>query len=103
MRPELERACGRFELPAIREGPFGHAGDRLGKGTGASLEFMDFREYLPGDDLRHVDWRAYARTDQLKIRLHREEVTHAIEIVADLSASMAVTPVAAAAASSGSS
>ena len=33
----------------------GPAGNQLGKGTGASLEFQDYREYQAGDDLRHVD------------------------------------------------
>ena len=47
----------------------------MGRGPGSSLEFLDFRDYVPGDDLRHVDWRAYARTDSLKVRLFREEVS----------------------------
>ncbi len=69
----------------------GRAGDRLGHGTGSSLEFMDFRDYVPGDDLRHVDWRAYARTDQWKVRLFREETSPSLDLVLDVSASMAAT------------
>jgi uncharacterized protein (DUF58 family) len=53
---------------------------------------MDFRDYVAGDDLRHVDWRAFARTDQLKVRLFREEVSPTLDLVVDLSASMGVTP-----------
>jgi len=66
------------------------AGDRLGKGTGASLEFQDRRAYAPGDDVRHLDWRAYARTDQLFVRLYREEVQPRVEILLDASRSMDV-------------
>jgi uncharacterized protein (DUF58 family) len=52
---------------------------------------MEFRDYLPGDDLRHVDWRAFARTDQMKVRLYREEVVPILDIVVDTSRSMGVT------------
>jgi uncharacterized protein (DUF58 family) len=65
-------------------------GDRLGKGTGVSLEFQDRRAYAPGDDVRHLDWRAYARTDQLFVRLYREEVQPRLEVLLDASRSMAV-------------
>ena len=36
--------------------PAGRSGELLGRGTGSSLEFQEYREYLPGDDIRHVDW-----------------------------------------------
>src|SRR5262245_19512304 len=64
----------------------------MGRGTGASLEFTDFREYVAGDDLRHLDWRSYARTDALHVRLFRDEVAPHLDVVLDLSASMASTP-----------
>ena len=92
MRAELERACLRYRLGAPARPLAGRSGDRIGRGTGSSLEFMDFRDYVPGDDLRHVDWRGYARTEQYQVRLFREEVSPAAEIVADLSPSMAVSP-----------
>lgn len=67
-------------------------GGYLGAGAGASLEFHDHRAYYPGDDLRHLDWGVYARSDQLVLRRHRKEVSPRTEIVLDLSVSMAVTP-----------
>jgi hypothetical protein len=70
----------------------GRAGARRGQQSGSSLEFFDFRDYAPGDDLRHVDWRSYARTEQLRVRLHEEEVAPFVDIVVDPSASMMVTP-----------
>jgi uncharacterized protein (DUF58 family) len=67
-------------------------GARLGRGTGAALEFHEHRAYAPGDDLRHLDWGVYARTDQLVLRRHRQEVSPRVEVFLDLSASMAATP-----------
>lgn len=68
----------------------GRAGERLGSGTGASLEFQDYRSYAPGDDLRHVDWAAYARSELLTVRLYREEVAPRVDLAIDVSRSMAV-------------
>jgi uncharacterized protein (DUF58 family) len=69
----------------------GRVGERLGSGTGSSLEFQDYRPYAPGDDLRHVDWAAYARSEMLAVRLYREEVAPRIDLVLDVSRSMGVT------------
>ncbi len=69
----------------------GRVGERLGSGTGSSLEFQDHRPYVAGDDLRHVDWRAYARSSVLSIRLYREEVAPRVDLVIDRSRSMRVT------------
>ena len=59
----------------------GRVGERLGAGTGSSLEFQDHRPYVPGDDLRHVDWKAYARSEVLSVRLYREEIAPRIDLV----------------------
>jgi len=92
VRPECASAAAVYRLVLPLSPLSGRAGERLGRATGSSLEFMDFRDYAPGDDLRHVDWRTFARTDQLKVRLYREEVAPVLEIIVDTSASMAVTP-----------
>ncbi len=42
--------------------PAGMIGEQLGSQVGSSVEFMDYREYTPGDDLRRVDWSVYGRT-----------------------------------------
>jgi uncharacterized protein (DUF58 family) len=67
------------------------SGSRLGAGPGASLEFHDYRSYVAGDDLRQLDWGVYARTDQLVLRRHRQEVSPRVEVVLDCSESMALT------------
>src|SRR5262245_63351680 len=80
----------RFTLALDRVPPRGLAGERLGRASGASLEFQDRRPYQPGDDVRHVDWRALARSDQLVVRQWREEVLARVEILVDTSRSMAI-------------
>ena len=81
----------RFRLALPRAPIGGRVGERLGSGTGSSLEFQDYRSYAPGDDLRHVDWVTYARTELLSVRLYREEVAPRVDLVLDDSRSMAVT------------
>jgi len=87
--PAVRAAAARLALP--RTLLRGRAGERLGSGTGSSLEFQDYRPYAPGDDLRHVDWAAYARSELLAVRLYREEVAPRVDLVLDVSRSMAVT------------
>ncbi|MEL7267361.1 MAG: DUF58 domain-containing protein, partial [Planctomycetota bacterium] len=48
-------------------------GERRSKRKGESVEFADFRNYVPGDDLRLIDWNLYARLDQLFLKMFQEE------------------------------
>ncbi len=64
------------------------AGERMAREPGQSVEFHDFREYQPGDELRYVDWRAYARTGRLYTRLHQAERTLRLHLLLDTSRSM---------------
>ncbi len=63
-------------------------GERRSKRRGRSVEFDDFRNYAPGDDLRHIDWNVYARFERLLIKLFREEEDLSLTIALDISASM---------------
>ncbi len=56
---------------------------------GFSVEFSDYRNYQPGDDLRHLDWRLYARNDRLCIKRYMQETNVRFYVVCDTSASMA--------------
>ncbi len=56
---------------------------------GFSVEFAEYRPYLPGDDLRHVDWKIAARTDRLVVKQYEEETNLRASIVLDVSRSMA--------------
>jgi uncharacterized protein (DUF58 family) len=87
---EGTRAGLRYALGLPRQAPVGIAGQALGQRAGSSLEFRDHRAYQPGDDLRHIDWNAYARSDQLSVKLFREEVSPHVDVVADTSRSMAL-------------
>lgn len=55
---------------------------------GFSVEFSDYRNYQPGDDLRHFDWRLFARSDRLCIKRYMQETNVRFYIVCDTSASM---------------
>ncbi len=90
--PEAFALGERYRLGELHESRRGTAGERLGKGIGSSLEFQDRRVYQAGDDVRHLDWRAYARTDQLLVRQYREEILPRVELLVDASRSMRVEP-----------
>ena len=66
------------------------SGERLAREAGQSLEFFDVRPYGTGDELRYVDWKAYARTGKLVTRLFQAERTSALHVLLDTSPSMAV-------------
>jgi uncharacterized protein (DUF58 family) len=55
---------------------------------GLSVEFAGHRPYLPGDDLRRMDWGVWARTDRLEVRLYEEETRLRATLVVDASGSM---------------
>jgi uncharacterized protein (DUF58 family) len=69
----------------------GVAGSMLGQGTGSSIDFQDQRPYLPGDDPRHINWQAYARTGNFTMKLYREEVSPRVDVLFDTSESMFLT------------
>lgn len=55
---------------------------------GFSIEFADYRQYVKGDDLRHLDWKAYARNERLYIRQYEEESNLRVYLLVDGSKSM---------------
>jgi uncharacterized protein (DUF58 family) len=63
-------------------------GERRSKRKGQSVEFADYRNYVKGDDLRHLDWNLYARLDRLFIRLFQEEEDLHFYVLIDNSLSM---------------
>ncbi|NLY19328.1 MAG: DUF58 domain-containing protein [Clostridiaceae bacterium] len=64
------------------------SGNRKSRSKGSSVEFSDFREYVPGDDFRRVDWNAYGRFDKLYVKLFMEEREAPVRIFLDTSKSM---------------
>lgn len=86
----------RLTLPLRSQVWRGMAGEFQGAGTGSSIDFQDHRAYMPGDDPRHINWQAYARTGSYTMKLYREEVRPVIDIILDASESMFFDPVKAA-------
>jgi len=63
-------------------------GERRSKRKGESAEFADYRNYVVGDDLRHIDWNIYARLDRLFLKLFLEEEDLNVTVLLDVSKSM---------------
>jgi len=84
--------AGRIRLPMRSRVWKGQAGEFAGAGSGSSLDFQDHRAYQPGDDPRHINWQAYARTGHHTMKLFREEVRPIVELVVDVSRSMFYNP-----------
>lgn len=83
----LSRA-GQLELSARRVVEGLYAGRHRSPQLGPASEFADHRPYVPGDDLRSIDWRAFARSDHLLVRRYREERDLPLVLALDTSASM---------------
>lgn len=69
-----------------------HRAERRSRQTGSSLEFADYREYTPGDELRSIDWPAYGRLERLFVKLYEQEQDLPVHFLMDVSASMRWTP-----------
>ncbi|MDY0004045.1 MAG: DUF58 domain-containing protein [Polyangia bacterium] len=71
---------------AVADGVF--SGRHRGLHQGASRDFSEHKEYTPGDDLRTLDWKAYARFDRPLVRRFESETERGCLILLDVSASM---------------
>jgi uncharacterized protein (DUF58 family) len=56
---------------------------------GSSIEFSEHKLYTPGDDIRHIDWHAYAKTDRYHVKQFEDETNIVVELLVDHSGSMA--------------
>src|SRR5687768_17913733 len=88
LHPEAIKRISRLELRArhIVEGFL--SGMHRSPYFGQSVEFLQHREYAAGDDLRHVDWKVWARQDRLHIKQYEEETNLRCALVVDVSGSM---------------
>ena len=78
----------RFSLIVNKRITSNYVGERKSVFTGRGTTFKDHRIYAPGDDIRTVDWRVYARTDDLYVKRYEEERNLSVHIIIDGSASM---------------
>lgn len=85
---KLFDSLSRLQLHMSHKSSLNMSGNRKSVQKGISAEFSDFREYMPGDDLRRMDWNVYARLDKLYIREYMEEKEAVVSVLIDTSASM---------------
>lgn len=86
--PDLMAQLERLELVTRKVFRGRMKGERRSKRKGQSVEFADFRSYVPGDDLRTLDWNLYARLDKLIVKLFMEEEDLHFYTLVDASLSM---------------
>jgi len=86
--PDLLTQLERLELVTRKIFRGRMKGERRSKRKGQSVEFADFRAYVPGDDLRSIDWNLYARLDKLIVKLFLEEEDLHFYVLIDESRSM---------------
>lgn len=82
------RKLNQLTLVASRVRAGAIKGERRSSRRGSSVEFADYRNYTPGDDLRRLDWNIYARLERPFIKLLEEEEDLAVTILLDGSLSM---------------
>lgn len=88
LSPELLAKLERMELVSRKIFRGRMKGERRSKRKGQSVEFADFRNYVPGDDPRFIDWNTYARLDRLFLKLYLEEEDLHFYTLIDASPSM---------------
>lgn len=88
LSPELLARLERLEFVSRKVFRGRMKGERRSPRKGQSVEFADFRNYVPGDDLRMIDWNLYARLDQLFLKLFMEEEDLHVDVLIDGSGSM---------------
>ena len=86
--PQLLAQLERLELVSRKIFRGRMKGERRSKRKGQSVEFADFRNYVPGDDLRFIDWNLFARLDRLFLKLFLEEEDLHFYALIDASRSM---------------
>ena len=86
--PGLLEKLTRLTLKSGRRRAGALGGEHRSVRRGQSQEFADHRPYVPGDDLRFLDWHVYGRLDALWIKMFEEEDDRVVQILIDCSASM---------------
>src|SRR5215212_11590416 len=88
LTPDLLRRLEQFQLLAARRAKSSARGERRSRARGQSVEFADYRNYVPGDDFRYLDWNLYGRLERLFLKLYEEERELPVRIFLDSSESM---------------
>ena len=88
LHPETLAKLSGLELRAKRIVEGYVAGFHRSPYHGFSIEFAEHREYVPGDDLRYVDWKVFGKTDKVYLKQYEEETNMACYLTLDASESM---------------
>ena len=88
-RPAVLSRLARLPLLARRPMQGNVSGRHASPHRGASIEFAEYRKYVPGDDLRRLDWRAFGRSDRFYIKEFEADTNLRCCLVVDTSGSMA--------------
>jgi uncharacterized protein (DUF58 family) len=86
--PAFLDELGRFDASLKRETTAMRQGEQESPDVGEGLTFSDYRRYVPGDDIRLVDWRVYARTEEYYVKQYEAERNLTVHVLVDASASM---------------
>ena len=86
--PSFLDELDRFEASLKQRSTALARGEQQSPSVGEGLTFSDYRRYAPGDDTRLLDWRLYARTDELFVKQYEEERNLTVHVLLDASASM---------------
>lgn len=78
----------RFSLVVRKRVTSNYAGSKRSIAVGSGILFKDYRIYAPGDDIRAVDWKVYARTENLYLKTYEEDRNMEVHIIIDHSKSM---------------
>ncbi|MDC0935034.1 DUF58 domain-containing protein [Pirellulales bacterium] len=88
LHPEAIRRIGRLEIRARHAVEGFMSGMHRSPYFGRSIEFLQHRQYAPGDDLRHVDWKVWAKQDRLYVKQFEEDANMRCMLLVDVSSSM---------------
>jgi uncharacterized protein (DUF58 family) len=88
LTPAFVRKLEQFDIAVHRVFAGRTRGERRSKRRGQSVEFADHKNYVVGDDLRHIDWNIFARLERLFVKLFLEEEDITLHVLIDASASM---------------
>lgn len=88
IEPEFLEKLEHFHLALQKNSSERNQGEQKSDFSGQGMIFKDHKEYTPGDDIRRIDWKAYARTKEFYVKRFDEERSITMHIILDRSSSM---------------
>jgi uncharacterized protein (DUF58 family) len=88
LQPTILTRADALGLAALQVVEGLRVGDHKSPYRGFSVEFVQHREYVPGDDVRHIDWKSYARSDRYTLKQYEQETNYVGHLLVDVSNSM---------------